>query len=133
MEVITTIEVGDAFVAFRRAAGRLAEEADSLRSRLGGHVSYASSGCGLTFLPHLDASWQHEFMDQSRGISSQFNNGLGSFNVETIDPSRDSALVDAGLDVQGNERITAFGDYVGQAGQNNYCGQSSEAGVKFGF
>ncbi len=109
------------------------QDADSLRSRLGGRVSYDYKHCGLTFTPHLDASWLHEFMDQARGITSQFNGGLGSFNVRTPNPSRDSALVDAGLDVQVNEMITAFGDYVVQAGQDNYFGQSIEAGLKIGF
>ena len=34
---------------------------------------------GMTFTPHLSASWQHEFLDQSRGITSQFNDiGAGS-------------------------------------------------------
>ena len=109
------------------------QQSDSLRSRLGGRVSYDFKHCGLTFTPHLDASWVHEFMDQSRGITSQFNSGLGSFSVQTLNPSRDSALVDAGLSVQVDETITAFGDYVVQAGQENYFAQSVEAGVKIGF
>ncbi len=109
------------------------QSADSLRSRLGGRFSYAFSDCGITFTPHLDASWQHEFMDQSRGITSQFNGGLGSFSVATVNPSRDSALVDAGLDAEINCSVTVFADYQAQAGQENYFGQSVQAGVKVGF
>jgi outer membrane autotransporter protein len=109
-------------------------EADSLRSRLGGRISYAFQGCGMTFIPHFSASWQHEFLDQSRGITSQFSDvGAGSFNVQTEDPSRDSALADLGLDAVLNKTVTVFVDYAAQAGQDNYFGQSVQAGVKIGF
>jgi uncharacterized protein YhjY with autotransporter beta-barrel domain len=108
-------------------------ESDSLRSRLGGRVSYTFSHAGLTFTPHLDASWQHEFMDQSRGITSQFGFGGGSFSVRTINPSRDSALADAGVDADLNRTVSLFLDYIVQAGQENYFGQSVQAGVKVGF
>lgn len=109
------------------------QDADSLRSRLGGRVSFKFSHCGINFTPHLDASWQHEFMDQGRGITSQFNGGLGSFSVRTSDPSRDSALADMGLDAEINHTVTAFADYQIQAGQDNYFGQSVQGGVKIGF
>jgi len=110
------------------------QNADSLRSRLGGRVSYTFSHCGLTFTPHLDASWQHEFLDQSRGITSQFNDGgVGSFSVQTTNPSRDSALADLGLNAEINRTVTVFADYEVQAGQENYFGQSVQGGVKIGF
>jgi autotransporter-associated beta strand protein len=109
-------------------------ESDSLRSRLGGRLSYAVQDGEMTFTPHLNASWQHEFLDQSRGITSQFDGlGAGSFVVNTINPSRDSALIDLGLDAQVNRSITVFADYTVQAGQDNYFGQSVQAGLKIGF
>jgi outer membrane autotransporter protein len=110
------------------------DQSDSLRSRLGGRISYALSEYGMTLHPHLDASWQHEFMDQGRGITSSFEGaGLGSFSVRTENPSRDFALADLGLDADINRTVTVFTDYVVQAGQDNYFGQSVQAGVKIGF
>lgn len=110
------------------------QQADSLRSRLGGRASFAFASGGIHFTPHLDVSWQHEFMDQSRGITSQFDSvGLGSFNVRTDSPSRDSALVDLGLAADLNGTVSVFGDYEVQAGQENYFGQSVQGGVKVGF
>ena len=110
------------------------QNADSLRSRLGGRIAYAFTGYGLTFRPHLDASWQHEFMDQSRGITSQFQGtGLGSFSVKTENPSRDFAMADVGLDAEINHTVSVFVDYLMQAGQDNYFGQSVQGGVKVGF
>jgi uncharacterized protein YhjY with autotransporter beta-barrel domain len=110
------------------------DQSDSLRSRLGGEVRYNTCGCGVTFSPHLTATWQHEFMDQGRGLTSSFTQfGGGSFTVRTDDPSRDSALVDLGLDAKVDSSITVFGDYVVQAGQDNYFGQSLQAGVRVNF
>ncbi len=110
------------------------QQSDSLRSRLGESLSCSLVHGGVTFTPHLDASWQHEFMDQSRGITSQFDAaGLGSFSIRTDNPSRDSALIGAGLNADLNRTITIFADYSVQAGASNYLGQSVQAGVKIGF
>jgi outer membrane autotransporter protein len=85
-------------------------------------------------MPHFSASWQHEYLNQSRGITSQFNEiGAGSFVVNTPNVSSNSALMDLGLDGQINNALTAFVDYGVQAGQSNYFGQSVQAGFKIGF
>ena len=55
------------------------------------------------------------------------------FTVNTVPSSRDSALIDAGLTADLNGRVSLFLDYLLQAGQDNYFGQSVEAGVKIGF
>jgi uncharacterized protein YhjY with autotransporter beta-barrel domain len=110
------------------------QEDDSLRSRVGGRVSFSYAHYGMVFTPHLDASWQHEFMDPSRGITSQFDGaGLGSFTVRTDRSGRDSALTEVGLDLEINRSVTAFADYQVQAGQENYFGQAVQGGVKIGF
>ncbi|MEI9999352.1 MAG: autotransporter domain-containing protein [Verrucomicrobiota bacterium] len=110
------------------------DQSDSLRSRLGANLAYGFRGAGVAFSPHLQASWQHEFMDQGRGLTSQFTDfSGGSFVVRTQDPSRDSALVDAGLDAQVDQAIGVFADYLVEAGQSNYFGQSVQAGVKVNF
>jgi len=110
------------------------QETDSLRSRLGGHVSYVFQTNKVLLTPHLDVSWQHEFMDQSEGINGQIVNVVAApFTVKTPNPSRDSALIDAGLDADLGGQVTVFGDYLIQAGQSNYFGQSVQAGVKIGF
>jgi len=110
------------------------QETDSLRSRLGGHLSYDFHAGKVVLTPHLDASWQHEFMDQSRGITSQFTSvGAGSFTINTPNPSRESALIDCGLNADLNGQISLFLDYLVQAGQSNYFGQSVQGGAKVGF
>ena len=109
---------------------------DSLRSRLGGRVSYAlpDRDNRVIFTPYLDASWQHEFLDGSRCITSSFSEfNAGPIVVSTPDTSRDSALIVVGLDADLTRSMTLFTDYAAQAGADNYFGQSIQAGMKVAF
>jgi outer membrane autotransporter protein len=107
---------------------------DSLRSRLGARASYAFTVGGMSFRPHVDAAWEHEFMDGARGIVSQFDGtGLGSFVVRTASPQRDFAIATLGLDADITPSLSAFAEYMIQAGQDNYFGQSVQAGLKVRF
>ena len=108
---------------------------DSLRSRLGAEIRYSMLWYGkVAATPHLSASWQHEYLDNSNGITSQFSGaGLGSFTVNTARPDRDAAFIDAGLDTQWDSNFNLFVDYETQAGQSDYFAQSVEGGVKVSF
>jgi fibronectin-binding autotransporter adhesin len=113
------------------------QQADSLRSRLGAHASYDFHTGRIVLTPHILAAWQHEFMDQAEGLNatiiSPATAGAAPFTVRTPDPSRDSVLLDCGLNAQLCGQVSVFGDYLVQAGQSNYFGQSVQAGVKIGF
>jgi len=112
------------------------ENADSLRSRIGGQMHYNWSWYGgkVTATPYLSATWQHEYLDNSRGITSQFDGtGAGPFTVNTFSPDRDSALINAGLDTQWNSALNLFIDYQVQAGQSDFFAQSIEGGAKVSF
>ncbi|HEX4140011.1 MAG TPA: autotransporter domain-containing protein [Candidatus Methylacidiphilales bacterium] len=114
------------------------QSADSLRTLLGFEGRYATAvdSCyGKWILtPHFSASWQHECLDNSNGITSQFSPaGGGSFNVQTDQPERDSAFLDAGLDIELNKTATVFLDYQVQAGQDDFFAQSAQGGVRISF
>jgi uncharacterized protein with beta-barrel porin domain len=110
------------------------EAADSFRSRLGGHISYSVKSGGLLFQPFLDASWQHEFLDDARGITSSFSEiGMGQFTVYTPDPARESALLATGLNIDIDGMMTVFANYEVQVDPDNYFGQSILAGIKLAF
>jgi len=110
------------------------QETDSLRSRLGGEVRYHTMWWSkVAFNPHLSAYWQHEFMDASHGITSQFSAvGAGSFSVATDQPDRDSALIDVGFDAQ-LDNLTFFVDYQTEAGQENFFAQSIQSGFRIAY
>ncbi len=110
------------------------QSVDSLRSQFGVEARYALRTGSVIVTPHISASWQHEFLDGSEGITSQFNQvGSGSFTVQTTNPERDSAFIDLGLDAQVDKEITLFVDYETEAGQSNFFAQSVQAGLKIGF
>jgi uncharacterized protein YhjY with autotransporter beta-barrel domain len=110
------------------------ETAESLRSRLGGHVLYSASSGGLLFTPFIDASWQHEFLDGARAITSSFSDiGLGQFTVETPAAGRESLLVSAGLNIDFNRTLAFFASYTAQLDPDDYFGQSILAGFKIAF
>ena len=84
--------------------------------------------------PHVSAFWQHEFLDNSAPITSQFQ-GLpgGSFSVQTTAGDSDNALLGFGVDAELNKTVTLFVDYEAEAGGSTFFGQSASAGVKIGF
>jgi uncharacterized protein YhjY with autotransporter beta-barrel domain len=110
------------------------ESADSFRSRFGGHVLYTTKTDGLLLTPVLDASWQHEFLDDQRGITSSFTEvSPVSFTVFTPDVGRESALLATGLNIDIDNTTTVFTNYQVQVTPDDYFGQSVIAGVKIGF
>ncbi|MDD5261279.1 MAG: autotransporter outer membrane beta-barrel domain-containing protein, partial [Methylacidiphilales bacterium] len=129
----------DGFTENGAGAANLAinnQNADSLRSRLGGQFRYQAVLCNgkVTAAPHFGASWQHEYMDNSRSITSQFSEfGGGSFNVSTSSPERESALLDFGFDTRWNNSLDLFLGYQAQVGQSDFFAQSVQAGLKINF
>ena len=114
------------------------ENDDSLRTQLGVEARYSTvvATCygPVNFTPHVQASWQHEYMDNSDGITASFNGtGAGSFVTQGNAPERDSAFFDVGLDAGVSSNITLFLDYQAQAGQDNFFAQSAQGGLRIGF
>ncbi len=111
------------------------QSAESLRSRLGGTVRYQAKLGSVVLTPHLSAFWQHEFLDGTDIITSQFE-GLpagGSFEVQTIKGDSDDALLGLGLDAEITNSLTLFVDYQTEAGGANFFGQAATGGVKVSF
>jgi len=107
---------------------------DSLRSRLGGRVYYAGTYGNVVWRPFLDAAWQHEFMENSNSLTSQFAGAnVGTFSVPTPVGSRESALISIGTDIDINSDTTVFTAYRVEAGESNFFAQSVEAGMKITF
>ena len=110
------------------------QSAESLRSRLGANIRYSAKVGSVILNPHFSAFWLHEYLDDSRTITSQMQQGglAGSFGVQTTSPDRDSALLGLGIDAEFNSTLTLFLDYQADVGQD-YVGQSAQGGVKLAF
>jgi len=128
----------DGFNETEAGAANLAvhsQNADSLRSRLGGRLEFrkAVNRCIVLAL-ETRAAWQHEFLDDSRSITSEFiGAGLGPFSVQTTNPERDAALLGTGFNTTFHGFLTLFLDYDAQVGQANYLEQAGRGGVRVNF
>jgi len=109
-------------------------DTDSLRSALGGKLRgrwQLSNDVALE--PVITAQWLHEFLDDSTGITSAFNEpAAGSFTSFTGDPDRDYGLVGLELNFLVGEEWSAFLSYNAQF-SGDYLGNAITGGARFEF
>ena len=122
--------------AFNLIVGQ--QDIDSLRTHLGGRLATTFQWNGVTFMPEIRAAWYHEFLDDSRGVSTSLPGAptLGSFAVQTNDTERDFALVGIGLNTAftgAGLPMAAFINYDVQAGQDNFIAHNIDAGFRVSF
>jgi fibronectin-binding autotransporter adhesin len=110
------------------------QSADSLRTRLGGHLVYQTNTGDVLLQPNFTAMWQHEFLDDSSGITSSFNDfSSNPFTIQTAAPSRDSALIGIGLSATLSNSMTLYINYIADVGASDYFAQSVVGGFKARF
>ena len=51
------------------------QKQDSLRTNLGGKISYTAAVKGIVITPQVRVTWQHECLDSTQSIDSQFSGG----------------------------------------------------------
>jgi len=106
----------------------------SLRTNLGAKIAYTATVKGIKVTPQVRVSWQHEYLDSTQSIGSQFDTGNSSvFTVRGPEIGRDSALVSAGVSVQITPAISVYAYYDGQLGRTNYTSNSVSGGMKIDF
>ena len=109
----------------------VSQNQDSLRTNVGLNASYTWKGAKVQLRPSLRASWQHEYFYSALPISAEFASGAGSvFTVYGPAEGHDSAVIDAGLDVQWTPTIGTYFGYNGQVGRNNYDSQAVICSVR---
>jgi autotransporter-associated beta strand protein len=81
-------------------------QVDSLRSYLGGRVLWPLMGGECCWRPEVRAFWVHEYLDNTRPISSQLPGGP-AFPIEGVALGRDWGLFGLGLNYQWGERVRA--------------------------
>lgn len=75
--------------------------------------------------PHVEAAWLHAFNDVTPTASMTFAATGAGFDVTGVPLAEDSALLDAGLDFDLSDRLTAGVSYAGQ-----YADSVSDNAVK---
>jgi len=114
------------------------QDVNSFRTKLGFHVSNLFKWDGMKFSPELHASWYHECLDNTNGVSTSVPGApaLGTFLVTTTPAGRDFALVGCGISVmpsEMNDHLTLFLSYDAQVGQANYISHTVDGGFRIGF
>lgn len=109
-------------------------DTDSLRSAVGGRIEGRwQLTQDVALEPSLTAQWLHEFLNDSYGITSAFNDpAAGSFSVFTDEADRDFGLVGLNLNFLIGEEWSAFVGYNAQF-SGDYFGNSITGGARFEF
>ena len=73
---------------------------------------------GMALVPRASAAWQHTFDNVTPTVAASFLASGQGFVVSGVPLARDSALVDAGVDLRVRPNITVGVSYVGQLAGN---------------
>jgi outer membrane autotransporter protein len=73
---------------------------DSLRSNVGLSASYSTKIGKVMVCPSVRASWRHEYAYSALPVTAQFGGGVGEFTVYGPSEGPDSAIVNAGVNLQ---------------------------------
>jgi outer membrane autotransporter protein len=79
------------------------------------------------------ASWQHEYSYSALPVTAQFEGGVGEFTVYGPSEGQDSALVNAGVNIQWTPSIGTYFGYNGQLGRSNENSQGGTCSVHWDF
>ena len=110
------------------------QSADSLRGRLGGRLSFSTREGSIVFAPTVFASYQHEFLNDPFGLTSQFNiPSTTPFTIQGTNPGRDSALIGVGASATFDNSMAIYLNYLAEIGASDYFIQSVQGGFKASF
>jgi len=111
------------------------QNANSLRSTLGGRVAYTwNLNQKIALIPEVRMFWQHEFLNNPRNISASLDGGSGpSFGYETTDPYRNSVFAGAGVTAQFGKNLSGSVFYNINFGSQTYQSNMVSAGLNVSF
>ena len=111
------------------------QNANSLRTSVGGRVAYTWNVTDqIMIIPEGRMSWQHEFLQYPRTISSALDAGTCPwFTYSTASPNRDAVFVGAGLIVQLGRHLNLNAYYNADFGRKDYVAHMVSGGVNVEF
>ena len=122
------MERGDALVTERFNS----QHTESLTTDLGVQVSYAISVPFGVLSPILRFEWEHEFLNDSRVITSRnVNDPSVITRTRTNNPDRDYFNFGAGLSATLKRGIAPFVYYEAVLGRSHFDHHSFTAGIRF--
>ncbi len=109
------------------------QEFQSIQTQVGGQVNYSVRFRNLVVIPNIHLSWWHEFADDPRQVEARLAQGSDSFGVWTDTPSRNAAVIGAGLQIRWVDGLTLSLNYQTQAGRTAWDSHSLSAGLNWNF
>ncbi len=110
------------------------QDADSLKTSLGWGASLPLDLGSLRLTPHVNASWQHEYLDQQYAINAAFPFAPNApFTVHGPEIGRDLLLLQAGATLRLGQRLSIYADYHGMLARQNYRAHAVEGGARISF
>ncbi len=111
------------------------QDVHSLRGTLGARLAYTWQPTpGVAIIPELRATWQHEFLQDSRTLSAALDGGSGpGFNYVTSAPQRDALFVGAGVNFLFGNRWSANAYYNADCASGDFKSQMVSGGVSVKF
>jgi outer membrane autotransporter protein len=111
------------------------QNANSLRSTLGGRVAYTwNLNQKIALIPEVRMFWQHEFLNNPRNINASLDGGSrAAFGYETTDPYRNSVFAGAGVTAQFGKNLSGSVFYNINFGSQTYQNNMVSAGLNFSF
>ncbi len=107
---------------------------ESWRTDLGLQASYTCHVGNVLVIPSVTAAWEHEFKYSALPITVSAP-ALGGATTTFFGPNQghDSAIINAGVGVQLNQRISVYVGYQGQVGRKNYDANGVTGTIGFSF
>ena len=111
------------------------QNVNSFRTNVGGHIAYTwRASKSVIIFPEIRATWQHEYMNGSRSMTSALAGGAGpSFEYQTGSPDRDSIIAAGGLTVQWGEHWRTSAYYNVNVGRSDFFDQMISLSLDYQF
>ncbi len=111
------------------------QNVNSFRTNVGGHIAYTWRATkSVIIFPQVRATWQHEYLNGSRNISSSLDGGNGpSFGYRTGAPGTDSLVAAGGLTVQIGDRWSTSAYYNVNVGRSDFFDQVISLSLDYKF
>lgn len=103
-------------------------DADSLVTTLG----FSWGGKIGKLEPEFRLAWSHEFGDTDRGTTVSFADGPTTFQLDGVEPDKDSAVVGLGANIIAQENLILYVDYDGEF-RSDFEAHSISAGLRWNF
>ena len=109
------------------------QSANSVQTGLGMRLSRPFQSGTTLMLPQIYAFYQHEFANDSRGLDARLAQAGSTFAFQTDSPSRDFAVLGAGVAVGLRKNLTLQANYNAEVGRRGYTPMVVSAGLRYEF